>query len=189
MKKLTIGRNNVCDVIIPDTTDLVSRKQAILTFSFWGKMVLYDTSNNGTYVNGKKLENGKGCRVTRKDKINFARIADLDWNEIHDPYRKLKIIYLVSISLLIVAALLLAFWLSQPKKEDSQTIEKTEQQPEKGETVTTVEQPSFFEQPEQKPAQKSPKKVSSKKKKTKTSNEKKEDVKQNEVNDHSPIVY
>ncbi|MBR2016634.1 MAG: FHA domain-containing protein, partial [Prevotella sp.] len=53
MKKLTIGRNNACDIIIPDTSDLVSRKQAVLTYSFLGKMVLYDTSNNGTYVNGQ----------------------------------------------------------------------------------------------------------------------------------------
>ena len=73
MKKLTIGRNNACDIIIPDTTDLVSRKQAVLTYSFWGKMVLYDTSNNGTYVNGQKLENGKvynSCMNAEKYKEN-----------------------------------------------------------------------------------------------------------------------
>ena len=78
MKKLTIGRNNACDIIIPDTSDIVSRKQAVLACYFWGKMVLYDTSNNGTYINGEKLENGKGRRVTRKDKVNYARIADLN---------------------------------------------------------------------------------------------------------------
>ena len=102
MKKLTIGRNNACDIIIPDTSDLVSRKQAILTYSFWGKMVLYDTSNNGTYVNGQKLENGKGLRVTRKDKVNFARIADLDWNEVKDPYHKTKLYSLICAAVVII---------------------------------------------------------------------------------------
>ena len=97
MKQLTIGRNNACDIIIPDTSDLVSRKQAVLSFSFWGKMVLYDTSNNGTYVNGQRLDNGKGIQVTRNDNVNFARIADLDWDEVKDPYRKSKITLVISI--------------------------------------------------------------------------------------------
>ena len=116
MKKLTIGRNNACDIIIPDTSDLVSRKQAVLTCSFWGKMVLYDTSNNGTYVNGQKLENGKGLCVTRKDKVNFARITDLDWSEVKDPYKRTKIIVSICTVALIVFAVLLTLWFSMPKQ-------------------------------------------------------------------------
>ena len=91
MKKIIIGRNNACDIIIPDTTDLVSRKQAVLAIDFWGKMILFDTSNNGTFVNGQRIENGKGMRVTRKDKVNFAQVAELDWNQVEDPYRKARI--------------------------------------------------------------------------------------------------
>ena len=100
MKKITIGRNNACDIIIPDTSDLVSRKQAVLSVSFFGKMTLYDTSNNGTYVNGQVIETGKGVRVTRKDKVNFAKIIDLDWNEVKDPYKKEKL-FTVELKLII----------------------------------------------------------------------------------------
>lgn len=187
MRKLTIGRNNACDIIIPDTSDLVSRKQAVLTYSFFGKMVLYDTSNNGTYINGQKLENGKGRRVTRKDKINFARIADLDWNEVKDPYREIKKISAFSTLLMIVAALLLALWPSQPEEEILNPPVKTETLTNKGGKVTTV-QPQVVEQPEQQTKQKRKKKRNRNKEKSDTPNDVlNKEVK--EVNDNSPIVY
>lgn len=185
MKKLTIGRNNACDIIIPDTSDLVSRKQAILTYSFWGKKVLYDTSNNGTYVNGQRLENGKGQRITRKDKVNFARIADLDWNEVKDPYRKIKIITAISSILIIIVAGILTIWLSQPSKEDVQNPSITEFPSGKGETVTTVKPQVADDQPQQQPIKQSKKRSSNKKEKSITPN----DVMNKEVNDNSPIVY
>ncbi len=110
MKKLIIGRNNACDIVIPDTSDLVSRRQAVLTISFLGKMVLYDTSGNGTYINGQKLENGKGRKVTRKDKVNFAHTHDLNWNEIKDPWRKEKIKALLATIIIIVLAAFTVLW-------------------------------------------------------------------------------
>lgn len=185
MKKLTIGRNNACDIIIPDTSDLVSRKQAVLTYSFWGKMVLYDTSNNGTYVNGQKLENGKGVRVTRKDKINFARIADLDWNEVKDPYKKTKIVSVICTIAVIVFAILLALWLSIPSDENQPTPNQTELSTDKGETKTTIQPQTVEEQSKQQPAKKAKKKGNTKKGKSVTPN----DVMNKEVNDNSPIVY
>ena len=185
MKKLTIGRNNACDIIIPDTSDLVSRKQAVLTYSFWGKMVLYDTSNNGTYVNGQKLENGKGLRVTRKDKINFARIADLDWNEVKDPYKKMKIVAAFCTVAIIVFAVLLALCFSIPTEEDVPTPAKTELPSDKGETVTTVQPQTVEDQSNQQPAKKTKKRGSTKKGKSVTPN----DLMNKEVNDNSPIVY
>lgn len=185
MKKLTIGRNNACDIIIPDTSDLVSRKQAVLTYSFSGKMVLYDTSNNGTYVNGQKLENGKGLRVTRKDKINFARIADLDWNEVKDPYKKTKIVAAICATAIIVLTVLLTLWFSMPGEEELQTPVKTEVTSDKGETVTTVQPQTVEEQSKQQPTRKSKKKRNSKNGKSVTPS----DVMNKEVNDNSPIVY
>lgn len=101
MKKIVIGRNNSCDIIISDPTHTVSRKQAVLVFRFPGGMELYDTSNNGTYVNGIRLENGKGMKVTRKDRITFANAADLDWDSVKDPYRTTKILSAV-VSVLII---------------------------------------------------------------------------------------
>lgn len=185
MKKLTIGRNNACDIIIPDTSDLVSRKQAVLTCSFWGKMVLYDTSNNGTYVNGQKLENGKGVRVTRKDKVNFARIADLDWNEVKDPYRKTKLLSAIGGATVVILALLLVLWLTLPDKEDTTTPASTEITVEKGETETTIKPQVVDEQPKQQSPKKTKKKTNNKKGKSVTPN----DVMNKEVNENSPIVY
>ena len=185
MKKLTIGRNNACDIIIPDTSDLVSRKQAVLTYSFWGKMVLYDTSNNGTYINGQKLENGKGLRVTRKDKVNFARIADLDWNEVKDPYSKAKIIVAIGTFVIIVFAILLALWFSMPSEEDVLSPTKTEMSTDKGETVTTIKPQTVEEQPIQQSTKKTKRKGNAKKSKSITP----KGLMDKEINDNSPIVY
>ncbi len=181
MKKLTIGRNNECDIIISDTSDIVSRKQAVLACYFWGKMVLYDTSNNGTYINGEKLDNGKGRRVTRKDKVNFARIVDLDWNEVKDPFRKTKIYYAIGVAVLIAGILLTALWLSQQEK-DIILPENIEIATPTGETFTTIEAQPVKEQPKQ----------TSKKKKKKAIGKKEKNIKDNiykEVNENSPIVY
>lgn len=185
MKKLTIGRNNACDIIIPDTSDIVSRKQAVLACYFWGKMVLYDTSNNGTYINGEKLGNGKGRRVTRKDKVNFARVADLNWNEVKDPYRKAKLFYAIGAAVLVLGILPMAFWLSQPK-EVPVAPANTEISGPTGETYTTVEpEPVKVNEPAKRP-------TTPKKPKRRANDDKDKPVNDRvykEVNDNSPIVY
>lgn len=187
MKKLTIGRNNACDIVIPDTTDLVSRKQAILTYSWTGKKVLYDTSNNGTYVNGQKLENGKGIRVTRKDKVNFARVADLNWSEIKDPYRIGKIVAAAFAIVVFIILALLTWWIVSPKTESTTPPVHTEQPMDKGSTETTVgpqaAEPSTPAHPVTTP--KSKKKNSSTKHKSLTPR----DVQEKEINESTPIVY
>ena len=185
MKKLTIGRNNACDIVIPDTSDLVSRKQAILTYSFWGKMVLYDTSNNGTYVNGVKLENGKGISVTRKDKVNFARIADLDWNEVKNPYRKTWLLSALCAAILFIVSVLLVLWLIFSDNGKESTPADTDTPTEMGETYTTVKSEVVEEQPTPKPSSRPKKKIGDKKRKSVTT----DDIINREVNESSPIVY
>ena len=185
MKQLTIGRNNACDIIIPDTSDLVSRKQAVLSFSFWGKMVLYDTSNNGTYVNGQRLDNGKGIQVTRTDNVNFARIADLDWDEVKDPYRKSKITLVISILAILVVSVLLLLWIPQLTKDDNPVPVNTEVISEKGETVTSIKPQVVEKQSNQLPTKKSKKKNNIKKEKPVIP----KDDTNKDVNDKSPIVY
>lgn len=106
MKKLTIGRGRDCNIRIEDSTDSVSRRQAVITVSLTGKMMLYDTSSNGTYVNGVKVEKPGGVVVRRGDKINFAHVADLDWNTVKDPYRSVKIVYFSVAAVLLVGAIL-----------------------------------------------------------------------------------
>lgn len=110
MKKLTIGRNNTCDIIIPDITDLVSRKHAVLDCHFWGKMVIHDISSNGTYVNDQLIGRDKGMRVTRNDKVTFARVAKLEWADVKDPYRYARWIVIVGGAVALAALLALTFF-------------------------------------------------------------------------------
>lgn len=109
MKKVVIGRGRECNVILADTTDVVSRRQAVIAFSFFGKMTIYDTSSNGTFVNGQRLAKQEGKVVTRNDKINFCHVWDLDWTMVKDPYRGMKIGLTVGIValLLVIGALFL----------------------------------------------------------------------------------
>lgn len=115
MRKVVIGRSRECDVVLADTTDVVSRRQAVITFTFWGKMTLYDTSSNGTFVNGQRLSKPEAKVVTRKDTVNFGYVWDLDWSTVKDPYKKMKVALVCTIvALLIVIGALLA--LSTPRK-------------------------------------------------------------------------
>lgn len=181
MKKLTIGRNNACDIVIPDTSDLVSRKQAVLTYSFFGKMVLYDISNNGTYLNGQKLETGKGVVVTRKDKVNFAQVVDLDWKTVKNPYRQIKLLSVIGASVVMVVACLLTWWLLQPNSDKT----KSDEMLMKGESGTTVQQPqSITEDPQPQPVKKQEKKDPKTKK-----NVTPKDLMNKETNNSTPIIY
>lgn len=181
MKKIIIGRNDACDIIIPDTTDMVSRKQAVLAFSFWGKMVLYDTSNNGTYLNGERIENGKGKRVTRKDKVSFAHVADLDWNTVRDPYLKEKRTLALAFVIVLIAAAAATWWLTQPdkaanvKKADTTelAVELDGKQAETEDAVTTT------------PADEQPAQTQQKKKKRKKADD---NQPKDEVSRQSPII-
>lgn len=114
MKKYTIGRNNNCDIIIPDTTDLVSRQQAIITIPLFGKMVIYDTSNNGTTVNGRRIEKNMGCPVSRNDKVVFAGVAPLDWNLVPRPYRGMRILIVLAFVLAMAVGAGAAYFTNHP---------------------------------------------------------------------------
>ncbi|MGN0213309.1 MAG: FHA domain-containing protein [Muribaculaceae bacterium] len=184
MKKLIIGRNNACDIVIPDTSDLVSRKQAVLTISFWGKMVIYDTSNNGTFINGKLLENGKGSRVTRADKVNFARVADLNWDEVKDPYKKVKIHSLV-VSVAVIALAVLAILFIPMFSNQTEDIVNTGSQTIKGGSVTTVKPIAV----DDKPTVKTPNTRLKKKPKPGKEGVDPKDLVEKEVDDNSPIYY
>lgn len=110
MKKITIGRGRECDIIIDDSTDTVSRRQAVITFSPFGKMMIYDTSSNGTFVNGIKVEKPDGMPLKRGDNVNLAHIADLDWEKVKNPYRKIMLSLLVMFfSAVAVAILFIVF--------------------------------------------------------------------------------
>ncbi|WP_407402794.1 FHA domain-containing protein [Sodaliphilus sp.] len=90
MKKIIIGRANDSDIIIPDEHDNVSRHHAVITFDFFGKMTLSDTSSNGTLINGTKMLKGTSIPVTRKDKIQLGGAWIFDWNLVEDPYKSIR---------------------------------------------------------------------------------------------------
>ena len=56
MKKIyTIGREEGCDIVIPDNSDVISRLHATIRIESEDKIFITDQSRNGTYVNGMKI--------------------------------------------------------------------------------------------------------------------------------------
>lgn len=80
----TIGRDPQADIVINDGSDVVSRLHAILRFN-GRKMTIEDRSKNGTHINGIRISSGVQVPVTRKDRITFSHVADLDWNSVPRP--------------------------------------------------------------------------------------------------------
>ena len=81
MKSYTIGREETCNIVIPDSTQMVSRNHATLTLN-GSKMTITDNSSNGTYINGIRIASGTPVPVTRKDVVSFAQVAELDWGQL-----------------------------------------------------------------------------------------------------------
>lgn len=81
MKKIyTIGREEGCDIVIPDNSDVISRVHATIRIESEDKIHITDQSRNGTYVNGMKISSNIEVPVSRKDVISFAHIVDFDWS-------------------------------------------------------------------------------------------------------------
>lgn len=82
MKTYSIGRDLNCDIVINDSTDVISRRHALLNVTPSGKMTIVDQSSNGTYVNGIRIAQNVPVPVTRKDVVSLAHVAKLDWNQV-----------------------------------------------------------------------------------------------------------
>ena len=78
MKRLTIGRDNTCDIII--VHDRVSRFHANITPDGNG-YIFRDTSSNGTLINGVMVRNSER-RINYGDKVLLAGNLPLPWNRI-----------------------------------------------------------------------------------------------------------
>lgn len=104
MKKIyTIGRDEGCDIVIQDSTDVISRLHATIRVEPNDKIFLIDQSRNGTYINGMKMSSNVEIPVSRKDVISFAHIYNLDWSTV--PKHKggiLKTILITLICLIII---------------------------------------------------------------------------------------
>ena len=102
MKTYSIGRDPGCDIVINDTTDVISRRHAILNISPSGKMTIVDQSTNGTYINGIKISSNAPVPVTRKDTISFAHVAKLDWGQVPSSNKVAKFVILGTLALVIL---------------------------------------------------------------------------------------
>lgn len=100
MKVYSIGREIGCDIIINDSTDVISRRHAVLNVSPSGKMTIIDQSQNGTYVNGIRISSNVPVPVTRKDSISFAHIAPLNWDQIPNPVS--SVVKYVAVGVLLI---------------------------------------------------------------------------------------
>lgn len=82
MQTYTIGRNPSSDIVL--TANFCSRDHAKLTITDSGKILLQDTSSNGTSVNGKTFSN-QTIEIKFGDEILFAGVEKLDWSKIEKP--------------------------------------------------------------------------------------------------------
>lgn len=107
MKTYSIGRDLNCDIVINDSTDVISRRHALLNVSPSGKMTIIDQSSNGTYVNGIRISPNVPVPVTRKDVVSLAHVAKLDWNQV--PKSRMWISYAVGVVLMALIVLAIIF--------------------------------------------------------------------------------
>ena len=139
MKKIyTIGRDEGCDIVIPDSTDVISRLHATIRVESNDKIYLIDQSRNGTYVNGMKMSSNVEIPVSRKDVVSFAHIYNLDWSLV--PKHKsnvLKIVLITLISLIIMTGIAYGIisYFNNPVPIDTPT-----QEPESQFTPSTPEE-------------------------------------------------
>lgn len=119
MKSYSIGREETCNIIVNDPTQMVSRRHATLNVD-GRKMTIVDSSSNGTYINGIRIQSGSPVPVTRKDVVSFAQVAELDWKCIPDESGR-KLGY----ALAILAVLLLVgggTWYFLEKNNEKQNV-------------------------------------------------------------------
>lgn len=109
MKALSIGRDQTCDIVINDSTDVISRRHAILNISSSGKITLIDQSRNGTYVNGIRISPNVPVPVSRKDIISFAHVAKLDWNAVPTSNVGMRYALIGAVAVLVIACGILGF--------------------------------------------------------------------------------
>ena len=100
MKTITIGRGPENMVTLNDAK--TSRRHALLRCHSTGKMEIVDLSQNGTFVNGMKIPSNKPYPISRKDIVVFAHAETLNWDEVPNPYRFIKISALVLLLCIIL---------------------------------------------------------------------------------------
>lgn len=106
MKTYSIGRDLNCDIVINDSTDVISRRHALLNITPSGKMTIIDQSSNGTYVNGIRISQNVPVPVTRKDIVSLAHVAKLDWSQIPKSNQWVKYAIFVCVAVIVVLGII-----------------------------------------------------------------------------------
>jgi pSer/pThr/pTyr-binding forkhead associated (FHA) protein len=114
-KKLTIGRHTTNDYSLSERSLKTSRQHANLYIYNDGSMELEDFSSNGTYVNGKPLNNDK-VSVYQGDIISFANEEKLDWTKIGKTKSKFPLWAIIIPILLLLAGIGYTLFMNQNKK-------------------------------------------------------------------------
>lgn len=116
MKSYSIGREETCNIRLYDTSNMVSRRHATLNVN-GNKMTITDHSSNGTYINGIRITSGTPVPVTRKDVVSFAQTCELDWKQIPNPAKKIRISVIVAL-VVIGAGVSIALYYSNAHKQN-----------------------------------------------------------------------
>ena len=138
MKTYSIGRDVNCDIVINDSTDVISRRHALLNVTSSGKMTIIDQSSNGTYVNGIRISSNVPVPVTRKDTISLAHVTKLDWTMVPKSNANIRYALFLFAGLIIVVGVVFGIRLFTDNKYnnnetnqiplvDSVALKKTEQ--------------------------------------------------------------
>lgn len=121
MKTLTIGRSSECDISIEH--EQISRKHALLKLHRTGKIEIVDISQNGTSVNGSRLQQNVTRQIHRNDVVTFAGAKHLNWNQVPDLSRPYKIGALAMLALLLIG---FVFWYFAPSANNQETAQTDE---------------------------------------------------------------
>lgn len=142
MKTYSIGRDQGCDIVINDNTDVISRRHAILNVTSTGKMTIIDQSTNGTYVNGIRISSNVAVPVTRKDTVSLARVVKLDWNRVPAPDAIIRYSLLGIIAVAIIVGGIFGYihFINQPTPEPVAVSQDSTKQQPKVEAKTETEQ-------------------------------------------------
>lgn len=107
MKTYSIGRDLNCDIVINDSTDVISRRHALLSIAPSGKMTIIDQSSNGTYVNGIRITQNVPVPVTRKDIVSLAHVAKLDWRQVPKSNQWIKYVIGTVVAAVVILGIIL----------------------------------------------------------------------------------
>lgn len=170
MKVLSIGRDTACDIVLNDDKDMISRRHAMLYISPMGKMTLVDQGQNGTYVNGIKINPNIPYPVSRTDIVSFARVRQLDWKQVPDKIALIRntVLGLLMVALIVYGIIAFVHWNEGVKPENTSALTPVAETPKD----TVPEQQEEPTQSKQKPSQMLPSKEDLKKKKEKEKKEK-----------------